>query len=133
MFTVYHSNDIEILVRLGIHLMKSSATGNSSGNPFNPFHFIVQSNGMELYLKQKIADIEGVCARIECQLPWRFIWSLHDKLFPKDDYPREMVYNSDNIAWILLQAFTEDDAFKPDNTSGPYGYVIDYIYDRSGV
>ena len=43
-----------------------------------------------------------------------------------------MVYNSDNIAWILLQAFTEDDAFKPDNTSGPYGYVIDYIYDRSG-
>ena len=49
MFTVYHSNDIEILVRLGIHLMKSSATGNSSGNPFNPFHFIVQSNGMELY------------------------------------------------------------------------------------
>ena len=68
MFTVYHSNDIEILVRLGIHLMKSSATGNSSGNPFNPFHFIVQSNGMELYLKQKIADIEGVCARIECQL-----------------------------------------------------------------
>ena len=132
MFTVYHSNDIEILVRLGIHLMKSSASGNTSGNPFSPFHFIVQSNGMELYLKQKIADIEGVCARIECQLPWRFIWSLHDKLFPKDDYPREMVYNSDNIAWILLQAFTEDDAFKTDNTSGPYGYVIDYIYDRSG-
>ena len=132
MFTVYHSNDIEILVRLGIHLMKSSATGNSSGNPFNPFHFIVQSNGMELYLKQKIADIEGVCARIECQLPWRFIWSLHDKLFPKDNYPKEMVYNSDNIAWILLQAFTSDEAFKPDNTSGPYGYVIDYIYDRSG-
>ncbi|MBQ4489077.1 MAG: exodeoxyribonuclease V subunit gamma, partial [Ruminobacter sp.] len=132
MFTVYHSNDIEILVRLGIHLMKSSSIGNTSGNPFSPFHFIVQSNGMELYLKQKIADIEGVCARIECLLPWRFIWSLHDKLFPKDNYPKEMVYNSDNIAWILLQAFTSDEAFKPDNTSGTYGYVIDYIYERNG-
>lgn len=135
MFTVYHSNDIELLVKLGIHLMKSSDSGSAGKDPFTPKHVIVQSNGMETYLKQKIAETEGVCARIECQLPWRFIWSLHDGLFP-DEYPHEMVYNADNIAWILLQAFTEGspeepDCFNPEKTSCRYPYVADYIYDKS--
>ena len=135
MFTVYHSNDIELLVKLGIHLMKSSDSGSAGKDPFTPKHVIVQSNGMETYLKQKIAETEGVCARIECQLPWRFIWSLHDGLFP-DEYPHEMVYNADNIAWILLQAFPEGspeepDCFNPEKTSCRYPYVADYIYDKS--
>ena len=133
MFTVYHSNDIELLVKLGIHLMKSS--GDSLHDPFAPKHFIVQSNGMETYLKQKIAETDGVCARIECQLPWRFIWSLHDSLFP-DEYPHEMVYNADNITWILLQAFTEGspddpDCFNPESPSCRYPYVADYVYDKA--
>lgn len=133
MFTVYHSNDIELLVKLGIHLMKSS--GDSLHDPFAPKHFIVQSNGMETYLKQKIAETDGVCARIECQLPWRFIWSLHDSLFP-DEYPHEMVYNADNITWILLQAFTEGspddpDCFNPESPLCRYPYVADYVYDKA--
>ena len=134
MFTVYHSNDIELLVKLGIHLIKNSNTDHRKVNPFAPSHFIVQSSGMELYLKQKIAEFDGVCARIECHLPWKFIWSLHEALFA-DEYPHEMVYNGDNIAWILLQAFSEGakndpDCFNPDSPSCRYQYVADYIYDR---
>ena len=34
MFTVYHSNDIELLVKLGIHLIKNSNTDHRKVNPF---------------------------------------------------------------------------------------------------
>lgn len=140
MFTVYHSNDLEVLVSLGCVLMRGG-DGTERANPFEPARVIVQNKGMESYVRQRIAAERGICAGIAFQLPWEFLRDLDDTIERgegrRENAPgpgetrRETALDRAGISWILLRAFLEEPAFRPENAAASgFGYVSRYIWKR---
>ncbi len=65
MFTVYHSNQVETLKILLVHLIKNEPLDD----PFIPESILVQSPGMSQWLKMALASELGVAANLEFPLP----------------------------------------------------------------
>lgn len=97
MFTVYHSNKLETLKILLVHLIKS----DPYVNPFEAEQILVQSPGMSQWLKMALADEFGVAANIEFPLPATFIWDVFTELLP--DVPKRSAFNKESMVWKLVQ------------------------------
>ncbi|EHS7464015.1 exodeoxyribonuclease V subunit gamma [Vibrio cholerae] len=97
MFTVYHSNQVETLKILLVHLIKNEPLDD----PFIPESILVQSPGMSQWLKMALASELGVAANLEFPLPATFIWQMFTQVLP--DVPQRSSFNKEVMSWRLME------------------------------
>ncbi|NIY94544.1 exodeoxyribonuclease V subunit gamma, partial [Vibrio diazotrophicus] len=110
MFTVYHSNKVDTLKILLVHLIKAAPLEN----PFEKEQILVQSPGMSQWLKMALAQELGVAANIDFPLPATFIWEMFTHVLP--DVPKRSAFNKEAMTWKLMELLPtqlELDAFSP--------------------
>ncbi|RLR17255.1 hypothetical protein D8L93_10945, partial [Sodalis-like symbiont of Bactericera trigonica] len=76
MFTVYHSNQLDLLKTLAAALM----AGRPLRDPFQPEVILVQSNGMAQWMQMELAAQFGIAANIDFPLPASFIWQMFTRV-----------------------------------------------------
>ena len=59
------------------------------------------NKGMTLYLQQRIADYADVCAGVEFNQVWEFIWDIHKRLNHGDAFNR---FNHEHLTWAIFKA-----------------------------
>ena len=96
MFTVYHSNQVDVLKSLLVELVRL----NPLANPFEQEQILVQSPGMSQWLKMELAKEFGVAANIEFPLPATFIWNMFTEVLP--DVPKRSAFNKESMTWKLM-------------------------------
>ncbi|MGL6315817.1 exodeoxyribonuclease V subunit gamma [Vibrio sp. WXL103] len=96
MFTVYHSNQIDVLKTLLVELIKRDPLPN----PLQSEQILVQSPGMSQWLKMALADELGVAANIDFPLPATFIWNMFTQVLA--DVPERSAFNKEAMVWKLL-------------------------------
>lgn len=96
LFTVYHSNQIDILKSLLAELIRT----NPLDNPFDKEQILVQSPGMSQWLKIELANELGIAANIEFPLPATFIWQMF--VHALDDVPKKSAFNKESMTWKLM-------------------------------
>ncbi|KIE22248.1 exonuclease V subunit gamma [Vibrio sinaloensis] len=97
MFTVYHSNQVDVLKSLLVELVRL----NPLENPFEAEQILVQSPGMSQWLKMELAKEFGVAANIEFPLPATFIWNMFTEVLP--DVPKRSAFNKEAMTWKLMR------------------------------
>ncbi|MDR0805866.1 MAG: exodeoxyribonuclease V subunit gamma [Enterobacteriaceae bacterium] len=96
MFTVYHSNQLDLLKTLTTALI----AGKPLSNPFEREIILVQSQGMAQWLQIELAAEMGIAANIEFPLPASFIWQMFTQVLP--DIPPESAFSKDAMTWKLM-------------------------------
>lgn len=110
MFTVYHSNQLDVLTQLMAALMQ----GQPLETPFAREVILVQSPGMSQWLQMELARSFGIAANIDFPLPATFIWDLFTRVLP--DIPQRSAFSKDAMTWKLmwlLPQFLDRPAFAP--------------------
>ncbi|ENK2023787.1 exodeoxyribonuclease V subunit gamma [Vibrio alginolyticus] len=110
MFTVYHSNQVDVLKSLLVELIRISPLEN----PFEKEQILVQSPGMSQWLKMELAKEFGVAANIDFPLPATFIWEMFTQVLP--DVPKRSAFNKEAMTWKLmhlLPGLLNQDVFSP--------------------
>ncbi|SEG55864.1 exodeoxyribonuclease V subunit gamma [Vibrio hangzhouensis] len=110
MFTVYHSNQIDVLKSLLVQLIKIDPLDN----PFEKEQILVQSPGMSQWLKMALAQEFGVAANIDFPLPATFIWDRFVQVL--DDVPQRSAFNKEAMTWKIMQllpSHLDDPDFSP--------------------
>ena len=101
MFTVYHSNQLDLLKSLLVELIRL----NPLDDPFEQEQILVQSPGMSQWLKMELAKSLGVAANIEFPLPATFIWTMFTKVL--SDVPERSAFNKDAMTWKLMEVLPQ--------------------------
>ncbi len=96
MFTVYHSNQLDILKTLTTALIE----GRPLTDPFRQEVILVQSPGMAQWLQMELAQTFGIAANIAFPLPATFIWDMFTKVL--HDIPKESAFSKDAMTWKLM-------------------------------
>ncbi|MGG7669962.1 exodeoxyribonuclease V subunit gamma [Yersinia sp. J1] len=96
MFTVYHSNQLDLLKTLTTALIERDPLDN----PFEPEVILVQSPGMAQWLQMQLAQQFSIAANIEFPLPATFIWDMFTKVLP--GIPKESAFSKDAMTWKLM-------------------------------
>ena len=110
MFTVYHSNQVDVLKSLLVELVRLTPLEN----PFEAEQILVQSPGMSQWLKMELAKEFGVAANIEFPLPATFIWNMFTEVLP--DVPKRSAFNKEAMTWKLMRILPTilmQDEFEP--------------------
>ncbi|USD64721.1 exodeoxyribonuclease V subunit gamma [Vibrio sp. SCSIO 43136] len=110
MFTVYHSNQVDLLKSLLVELIRIEPISH----PFKSEQILVQSPGMSQWLKMALAEEFGVAANIDFPLPATFIWDMFTKVLP--DVPKRSAFNKEAMTWklmTLLPQHLEQPLFSP--------------------
>ncbi|OAN14038.1 exonuclease V subunit gamma [Photobacterium jeanii] len=97
MFTVYHSNQLDMLKSLLVELIRLQPLDN----PFEQEQILVQSPGMSQWLKLELAKSFGVAANITFPLPATFIWTMFTKVL--SDVPERSAFNKEAMTWKLME------------------------------
>ncbi|MGO1297023.1 MAG: exodeoxyribonuclease V subunit gamma [Vibrio sp.] len=97
MFTVYHSNKVDTLKILLVHLIKNDPLPN----PFQAEQILVQSPGMSQWLKMALAQEIGVAANMDFPLPATFIWEMFTQVLA--GVPKRSAFNKEAMTWKLLE------------------------------
>ncbi len=95
-FTVYHSNQLDLLKILISNLMIRYPLTNI----FQQEVVLVQSLGMAQWLQVQLAEHCGIAANITFPLPASFIWEMFTQVFP--DVPKESAFTKEAITWKLM-------------------------------
>lgn len=96
MFTLYHSNQLDLLRQLVLTLSKKKPLPN----PFDKEVVLVQSPGMAQWLKLEIAKEVGIAANIDFILPATFIWQAFTRVLP--DIPEQSVFNKETLIFKIM-------------------------------
>lgn len=96
MLKVYHSNQLDILKDIAVHLMKMAPLQDALAEEV----ILVQSPGMAQWLQIELAIHFGIAANIRFPLPASFIWELFVKILP--DIPQESAFNKNAMSWKLM-------------------------------
>ncbi|WP_422133523.1 exodeoxyribonuclease V subunit gamma [Endozoicomonas sp. ALD040] len=110
MFTIYHSNQLDLLKDLLIDLIQRDPLPN----PLEDEQILVQSPGMAQWLRQELAQSMGIAASLNFPLPASFLWDMFVKVLP--DVPGRSAFNKEAMTWklmSLLPDMLEEGAFKP--------------------
>ena len=110
MFTVYHSNQLDLLKSLASWQIKNQPLAN----PLKPEVVLVQSPGMAQWLQMSLAEDFGIAANIDFPLPASFIWDMFVTVLP--DIPKESAFSKPGMSWKLmaiLPTMLNDEAFTP--------------------
>ncbi|HIF9259451.1 TPA: exodeoxyribonuclease V subunit gamma [Photobacterium damselae] len=97
MFTIYHSNQLDLLKSLLVELIRLDPLDN----PFTPEQILVQSPGMSQWLKLELAQSMGIAANITFPLPATFIWDMFTQVL--SDVPKRSAFNKESMTWKLMQ------------------------------
>lgn len=95
MFTIYHSNQVDLLKSLVSELMQRQPLQDV----FTPDVVMVQSQGMAQWLQIELADALGIVANVAFPFPTDFIWQVYQTLLP--DAPLENSFNPEAMTWRL--------------------------------
>ncbi|HEI8868411.1 exodeoxyribonuclease V subunit gamma [Serratia sp. AKBS12] len=96
MFTVYHSNQLDLLKTLTSALIAREPLGD----PFQAEVILVQSPGMAQWLQMQLAEQFGIAANIAFPLPASFIWEMFTRVLP--GIPQESAFSKDAMTWKLM-------------------------------
>ncbi|OSN08155.1 exonuclease V subunit gamma [Lonsdalea britannica] len=96
MFTVYHSNQLDILKELTAVLMQQQPLTD----PFQPEMVLVQSPGMAQWLQIELAEKFHIAANIQFPLPGVFLWDMCRRLIP--EIPKESAFSKEAMSWKLM-------------------------------
>ncbi|MEM8180712.1 exodeoxyribonuclease V subunit gamma [Morganella morganii subsp. sibonii] len=96
MFTVYHSNDLDLLKDLICHIIDN----DKINDPFCPETVLVQSPGMSQWLQISLAEKLGIAANITFPLPATFIWDMFTRVLP--GIPKESAFSKGAMTWKLM-------------------------------
>ncbi|WP_409011427.1 exodeoxyribonuclease V subunit gamma [Aeromonas salmonicida] len=96
MFTLYHSNQLDLLKELLVNHIRQAPLAH----PFEQEQILVQSPGMAQWLKLELAKAFGIAANIEFPLPASFIWEMFTRVLA--DVPRQSPYNKGAMSWQLM-------------------------------
>lgn len=96
-FTIYHSNQVDVLKSLLVELIRL----NPLENPFEAEQILVQSPGMSQWLKMELANEFGVAANLKFPLPATFIWQLFSNTLA--DVPERSAFNKEAMTWRLMK------------------------------
>uniref|UniRef100_UPI003B9F6863 exodeoxyribonuclease V subunit gamma n=2 Tax=Aeromonadaceae TaxID=84642 RepID=UPI003B9F6863 len=110
MFTLYHSNQLDLLKELLVSRIRQTPLAH----PFEREQILVQSPGMAQWLKLELAKAFGIAANIDFPLPASFIWEMFTRVLA--DVPRQSPYNKGSMSWQLmtiLPALLDRPAFAP--------------------
>lgn len=110
MFTLYHSNSLDLLKELLVNHIRQVPLAH----PFEREQILVQSPGMAQWLKLELAKAFGIAANIDFPLPASFIWEMFTQVLA--DVPRQSPYNKGSMSWQLmsiLPALLDRPAFAP--------------------
>ncbi|WP_261874059.1 exodeoxyribonuclease V subunit gamma [Vibrio rarus] len=97
MFTVYHSNQIDLLKSLLVALIRQQPLSS----PFEQEQILVQSPGMSQWLKMELGKDMGIAANLNFPLPATFIWQMFIEVLP--DVPKRSAFNKEGMTWKLMQ------------------------------
>ena len=100
---VINSNDLSTLALICSQVIQKLTPPNN-GNPFAFEKVIVMNKGMQTYLQQEIAKINGVCSGIDFEQVWAFIWSLHKSLNNADSSNR---FSHEHMTWSIFSLMDE--------------------------
>lgn len=106
MFSVYHSNDLDLLKSLLLNIIQSQPLDN----PFEKELILVQSPGMAQWLRMEMAKEQGILANVEFPLPATFIWQMFMQVL--QDVPKRSYFNKEAMTWKLMKVLPQklDDA-----------------------
>ena len=110
MFTVYHSNDLDLLKDLIFRIIDN----DKINDPFCPETVLVQSPGMSQWLQISLAEKLGIAANITFPLPATFIWDMFTRVLP--DIPKESAFSKGAMTWKLMSLLPQrldDQDFAP--------------------
>lgn len=96
MFTVYHSNQLDLLKSLVAGIIERSP----NANPFEPETILVQSHGMAQWLQLELAQQFGIAANLQFPLPASFIWQMYSTVLP--GIPKESAFHKMVMTWNLM-------------------------------
>lgn len=96
MFTLYHSNQLDLLKQLVLKLSKDTPLSN----PFEKEMVLIQSPGMAQWLKLEVAKELGIAANIDFVLPATFIWQSFTKILP--DIPEQSAFNKEVMIFKIM-------------------------------
>ncbi|QKJ88485.1 exodeoxyribonuclease V subunit gamma [Paramixta manurensis] len=96
MFTVYHSNQLDVLKTLAAYLIENEPLRD----PFQPEVVLVQSPGMAQWLQMSLAQQFGIAANIAFPLPASFIWDMFVRVLA--DIPEESAFTKAAMSWKLM-------------------------------
>ncbi|UJF18927.1 exodeoxyribonuclease V subunit gamma [Vibrio sp. SS-MA-C1-2] len=97
MFSIYHSNQLDLLKSLLIELIRREPLSHPLGNEV----ILVQSPGMAQWLKLALAKEMGIAANIEFPLPATFIWNMFTEVLP--EIPERSFFNKESMTWKLME------------------------------
>lgn len=100
---VVNSSDLKLLVNLCSSIISSKAL-SVGDSPFDYEKVIVMNKGMQTYLQQEIAKINGICSGIEFVQLWSFIWSLHKTVNRADSTNR---FSHEHMTWSIFSLLDE--------------------------
>lgn len=101
MFTVYHSNQLDLLKLLAAWQIENQPLRD----PFQQEVVLVQSPGMAQWLQIALAEQFGIAANIAFPLPATFIWDMFVRVLP--DIPKESAFNKSAMSWKLMAILPE--------------------------
>lgn len=101
MFTVYHSNQLDLLKTLAAWQIENQPLRD----PFQSEVVLVQSPGMAQWLQMSLAEQFGIAANIAFPLPASFIWDMFVRVLP--DIPKESAFNKASMSWKLMTLLPE--------------------------
>ena len=93
MFVLHTSNKTENLLA---HLHQ--VIENPLSHPFKKEQLLIQSQGMERWLSQQLADRKGVWANFDFHFPGKFFGNIVDKLVPEGKVHSEL-YDQESLLW----------------------------------
>lgn len=96
MFTVYHSNQLEILKTIVATIINDMPLCD----PLQPEVIIVQSTGMAQWMQMELAQQFGIAANIKFPLLASFIWQMFTRIFP--DIPEQSAFSKPAMTWKLM-------------------------------
>lgn len=96
MFTVYHSNQLDLLKTLAAWQIENQPLSD----PFQPEVVLVQSPGMAQWLQMSLAEQFGIAANLAFPLPATFIWEMFVRVLP--GIPKESAFNKASMSWKLM-------------------------------
>lgn len=96
MFTIYHSNQLDLLKSLTAQLIKRQPLTSVFENEV----ILVQSQGMGQWLQIQLAQELGISANIDYPFPTQFVWDIYRVFYP--ELPKENTFSADFMVWVLL-------------------------------
>lgn len=101
MFTIYHSNRLDVLKDLLLALIAR----NPPTPPLSDEVILVQSPGMAQWLRLQLADGLGLAAAVHFPLPASFLWQMYLQVLP--DVPERSAFNKEAMTWKIMTLIPE--------------------------